>query len=138
MSLVAAPTDLRMPISRTRSEILASMMFMMPMPPTNRLMPAMRLPLKRALWIKVLIWSAQSSWVKKLKSSIPLCVCMRTLWICCKDSDSLSTVAIFTDKPESRGSPVVPEMVRLPPPPEEMENWLAPARNFIQTVFSGR
>ena len=28
-----------MPISRTRSEMLASMMFMMPMPPTSRLMP---------------------------------------------------------------------------------------------------
>src|ERR1035438_4639257 len=53
MSLVAAPTDLRMPISRTRSEMLASMMFMMPMPPTSRLMPAMSPPLKRALWMKV-------------------------------------------------------------------------------------
>ncbi len=48
MSLVAAPTDLRMPISRTRSEMLASMMFMMPMPPTSRLMPAISPPLSRA------------------------------------------------------------------------------------------
>ena len=40
-------------------------------------------------------------------------------------------------RPESRGSPVVPVMVRLPPP-EEMAIWLAPERNFIQTVLSGR
>ena len=49
---------------------------------------------------------------------------MSTFRICCKDSDSLSTVAIFTDRAESRGSPVAPEMVRLPPPPlEEIEQY---------------
>ena len=116
MSLVAAPTDLRMPISRTRSEMLASMMFMMPMPPTSRLMPAMRPPLSRALWMKVLICSAQSSCVRKVKSSMPLWVHMSTLRTCWSASGSRSTLAILASRPESRGSPVVPVMVRLPPP----------------------
>ena len=53
--------DLRMPISRTRSEMLASMMFMMPMPPTSRLMAAIMPPLSRALRMKRWIFSAQSS-----------------------------------------------------------------------------
>ena len=44
-----APMALRMPISRTRSVMLASMMFMMPMPPTSRLIAAMMPPLMRAL-----------------------------------------------------------------------------------------
>jgi hypothetical protein len=35
-----APTALRSPISRVRSVTLTSMMFMMPMPPTSRLMAA--------------------------------------------------------------------------------------------------
>ena len=36
-----APSAMRMPISRVRSVTLTSMMFMMPMPPTSRLTPAM-------------------------------------------------------------------------------------------------
>ena len=36
-----APSAMRMPISRVRSVTLTSMMFMMPMPPTRRLTPAM-------------------------------------------------------------------------------------------------
>ena len=35
MLLVDAPTDLRMPISRVRSETETSMIFIMPMPPTT-------------------------------------------------------------------------------------------------------
>src|ERR1051325_4216104 len=108
MSLVAAPTDLRMPISRTRSEMLASMMFMMPMPPTSRLMPAMSPPLSRALWIKVLIWSAQSSCVRKVKSSMPRCVLISTFRICCNDSGNSSALATFNSRFESLGSPVAP------------------------------
>ena len=38
---VFAPSALRMPISRVRSVTLTSMMFITPMPPTSRLMPAM-------------------------------------------------------------------------------------------------
>ena len=39
--LCLAPMARRMPISRVRSVTVASMMFMMPIPPTTRLMPAM-------------------------------------------------------------------------------------------------
>ena len=35
-----APTALRMPISRVRSVTVTSMMFVIPMPPTSRLMAA--------------------------------------------------------------------------------------------------
>ena len=38
-----APNALRVPISRVRSSTDASMMFMMPIPPTKRLIPAMML-----------------------------------------------------------------------------------------------
>ena len=40
MSLARAPTARRTPISRVRSSTVASMMFMMPMPPTSSEMPA--------------------------------------------------------------------------------------------------
>ena len=40
ISLGVAPTDWRSPISRVRSVTLTSMMFMMPIPPTIREMPA--------------------------------------------------------------------------------------------------
>ena len=39
MSRRRAPSALRMPISRVRSVTETSMMFMIPMPPTSRLMP---------------------------------------------------------------------------------------------------
>ena len=55
----------------------------------------MRPPLSRALWIKVLIWSAQSSWVRKVKSSMPRCVLINTLRICCNDSGNKSALATF-------------------------------------------
>src|SRR5438093_768058 len=48
---LVAPMALRMTISRMRSVMLASMMFMMPMPPTKRLMTAIKPPLSRALLI---------------------------------------------------------------------------------------
>ena len=53
MAKPVAPIALQMPISRMRSLMLASMMFMMPMPPTIRLMAAMIPPLMRALRIWV-------------------------------------------------------------------------------------
>ena len=40
MSRRRAPSARRIPISRVRSVTVASMMFMIPMPPTTRLMPA--------------------------------------------------------------------------------------------------
>src|ERR1035441_9269258 len=49
----------RMPISRVRSRTVASMMFMMPMPPTSREMPAMQIMtmLKMAwAWSRWRIW----------------------------------------------------------------------------------
>ena len=48
----SAPMALRMPISRVRSVTVTSMMFMMPMPPTSREMPAMA-PSTRAC---MLLW----------------------------------------------------------------------------------
>ena len=42
MSLGLAPMALRMPISRTRSDTLTSIMFMTPTPPTSSAMPAMK------------------------------------------------------------------------------------------------
>ena len=74
----------------TRSEMLASMMFMMPMPPTSRLMPAIIPPLSRALRMKVLIWFGPILLGAEVKSSIPLCVLISTLRICCSDSGSMS------------------------------------------------
>ena len=41
MSRGLAPSALRMPISRTRSETLTSIMFITPTPPTSSAMPAM-------------------------------------------------------------------------------------------------
>ena len=43
MSRHLAPRDFRMPISRVRSVTDTSMIFMIPMPPTSRLMAAMRI-----------------------------------------------------------------------------------------------
>ena len=43
MALAGAPRALRVPISRVRSDPETSMMFITPMPPTNRLMAAMAL-----------------------------------------------------------------------------------------------
>ncbi len=40
MSVWLAPIERRTPISRVRSVTVASMMFMMPMPPTNSEIPA--------------------------------------------------------------------------------------------------
>jgi len=40
MSALRAPTARRTPISRMRSRTVASMMFIMPIPPTRREMPA--------------------------------------------------------------------------------------------------
>ena len=46
-----APSALRMPISRVRSVTVTSMMFMMPMPPTMRLTPAMPASRKVNTWV---------------------------------------------------------------------------------------
>ena len=42
MSICLAPTARRSPISRVRSSTVASMMFMMPIPPTRSEIPAMQ------------------------------------------------------------------------------------------------
>jgi hypothetical protein len=61
ISPFVAPMARRMPISRVRSETLASMMFMMPMPPTSREMPAIEpmitLKMRCVLWA----WAKSSS-----------------------------------------------------------------------------
>ena len=69
MSRRLAPMALRMPISRVRSVTVTSMMFMMPMPPTSREMPAIA-PRKTT---KVLVVSCSvsmvSCWLDMEKSS---------------------------------------------------------------------
>ena len=71
MASPVAPIALQMPISRMRSLMLASMMFMMPMPPTIRLIAAMMPPLRRALRIcESMLW-IWFSCVRRLKSSMP-------------------------------------------------------------------
>ena len=137
MSLVAAPTDLRMPISRTRSEILASMIFMIPMPPTSRLMPAISPPLKRASWMNLSMFSAHSSCVRKEKSSMPRCVVISTLRTCCNASGRTFTPAIFNSRVDKRGSPVGAPALPLPPPLPRPKVGTAPVRNFIHIVFKG-
>ena len=69
MSRRLAPTALRMPISRVRSVTLTSMMFMMPIPPTSREMPAIE-PRKSVstpvIWLKT---ATRSAWLMTEKSS---------------------------------------------------------------------
>ena len=69
MSRFSAPTALRMPISRVRSVTLTSMMFMMPMPPTTREMPA--IAPKNAVNVPVIVLNVcnKSVWLKMRKSS---------------------------------------------------------------------
>ena len=61
MSRFEAPTARRTPISRVRSSTLASMMFMMPMPPTRSEIPAID-PIttlnRRCVWR---LWSSSAS-----------------------------------------------------------------------------
>ena len=61
MSRRLAPRDLRMPISRVRSETDTSMMFMIPMPPTSREMPAMATSTTIMVPIMVFIMSSISA-----------------------------------------------------------------------------
>ena len=123
MFVCVAPMALRMPISRMRSVMLASMMFMMPMPPTSRLIPAMIPPLSRALRIAVVICSDQFSCVWNAKSSMPLCTLMSTLRACCKEGSNWSMSATLMLSCERRGS----GMLLLP----------VAERNFIHMVLSG-
>ena len=52
MSDCRAPMARRMPISRVRSSTVASMMFMMPMPPTSSEMPAMQImTIEKIIWV---------------------------------------------------------------------------------------
>ena len=57
MSRLVAPTALRMPTSRVRSVTETNMMFMMPMPPTSRLIPAMA---PKKMVSTPVIWPAMS------------------------------------------------------------------------------
>ena len=55
MSCPRAPTALRRPISFVRSVTLTSMMFMMPIPPTSREMPA--IAARKAVKMEVMLFS---------------------------------------------------------------------------------
>ena len=78
ISLGVAPTDWRRPISRVRSVTLTSMMFMMPIPPTIREMPATQANrLRKAAvvdsWVVMMF-----CWVVMVKSG----AVAETLWRC--------------------------------------------------------
>ena len=107
-SIVVAPTDLRMPISLTRSEMLESMILMMPIPPIKRQIPAMNMPLTRSLWMASVMSSANSSCVSNSKSSSPLCVRISTLRTCCSDGESSDTSSIFIVISDSFRSSTLP------------------------------
>ena len=63
MSRRLAPMALRMPISRVRSVTVTSMMFMIPIPPTTRDMPAMA-PSTRVSAVEIdVAWFRMSCWL---------------------------------------------------------------------------
>ena len=71
MSLCVAPSARRTPISRVRSVTVASMMFMMPMPPTTRLIAA----IDPSTTLKICrIWSACRSSSSGTTTSKSFCV----------------------------------------------------------------
>src|SRR6266550_4126686 len=68
MSQRRAPTARRTPISRVRSRMAASMMFMMPMPPTRREMEAMAtMPVLKSCSVRF-CWARSSAGTVALKS----------------------------------------------------------------------
>ena len=79
MSRGLAPSALRMPISRTRSDTLTSIMFMTPTPPTRSAMPAMKPTMvshdRRTSASNFSMMPAKS---KISKSSTPWCRSMRS------------------------------------------------------------
>ncbi len=90
-----APSALRMPISRVRSVTVTSMMFMMPMPPTTRLTPAM--PASRKPRISVVCcWVARNclrSMIEKSLSAPGASPCLRRI------TRSTSTIALASSVP---------------------------------------
>ena len=69
-----APTARRMPISRVRSRTLASMMFMMPMPPTSSEIDAMAtITISKMRWVRR-CWASSSAGTTSVKSPAPRCV----------------------------------------------------------------
>src|SRR6266508_57627 len=82
-SRVRAPTALRSPISRVRSDTLTSMMFITPTPPTSREMPAIeastrvRMPRMRpttprmSRWVRT--WYSCSGWARATTSRMMRC-----------------------------------------------------------------
>ena len=67
MSLGLAPIALRMPISRTRSDTLTSIMFMTPTPPTSSAMPAMKPTMIDMMRKKPVNWSMIAREVEDLE-----------------------------------------------------------------------
>ncbi len=75
MSRRFAPSALRMPISRVRSVTVMSMMFMMPMPPTTREMPAISVMtvvmMSKTLFVVWMLSSALRTTNRGLPSIVP-------------------------------------------------------------------
>ena len=81
MVLRVAPSAFRTPISRVRSVTLTSMMFMMPMPPTSRLTPAIPASSIEKVWVVSLKVSRMSDdcWMLKSASSVGRMRCSRRM-----------------------------------------------------------
>ena len=99
-----APMALKVPISRMRSLMLASMMFMMPTPPTSRLSAAMMPRMILALAKRWLILVMALSCVWNPKSSIPLWVWIMMLRICASALSINSRSTTLASKSLSVGS----------------------------------
>ena len=91
MSRRLAPMACRMPISRVRSVTETSMMFMIPMPPTSREMPATVPRNTTRVWLASSKVSRISCWLKTVKSSASV---MRWLK---RRTVSISSMAWSTD-----------------------------------------
>ena len=67
----------RMPISRVRSSTVASMMFMMPMPPTSSEMPAIQIMTMLKMNCVRRFCSSRPAGTMTVKSPASLCVAVR-------------------------------------------------------------
>ena len=136
-----APMALNVPISRMRSLMLASMMFMMPIPPTIRLNAAIMPLMIWALFKRLLILINTLSCVRNEKSSIPLWERTMTLRICPMALSRTSTLNALTSKSLSLGfgakTSGSDELLVENRPLMDLEALEVAMRNFIHIVFNG-
>ena len=76
MSPVRAPIAFRIPISRVRSVTVTSMMFITPIPPTNREIAAtVASSTVNVCVVELLVWSSDA-WLSTRKVALPPLVCV--------------------------------------------------------------